>query len=115
MDRLDWMYFRALAPSALVTAFAFVLAWVLKDIGASPLLAELATLPRWVFLGGVVLASGLALERLYQFCCWHRGEGLMCPNCGGPLGGRIDGQHGPYYKCLCRSGNIAARRVEHHQ
>lgn len=112
MDRLDWMYLRALLPSGVVLVLSFVLAWVLKDIGASPLLAGLAAFPRWVFLGGGVLATGLALGPLYRFWLWHRGEGLMCPNCGGPLGSRIDGRYGPYYKCLCCNGNIAARRVE---
>lgn len=112
MDRLDWMYLRALAPSGLVLAVTFALTWVLKDIGAPPLLAGLAAIPRWVFLGGVLLASGLALEPLYRFWLWRRGEGLVCPNCVGPLGDRIDGRYGPYYKCLCCSGNIAARRVE---
>ena len=112
MDRLDWMYLRALAPSGLVLAFAFVLAWVLKDASASPLLAGWAAFPSWVFLGGMVIATGLAIEPLYRFWQWQRAEGLVCPNCGGPLGGRIDGRYGPYYKCLCCSGNIAARRVE---
>ena len=112
MDRLDWMYLRALMPSGVVLAISFVLAWVLKDIGDSPLLAGLAAFPQWVFLGGVLLASGMALGPLYQFWLWHRGEGLMCPNCGGPLSDRIDGRYGPYYKCLCCCGNVAARRVE---
>lgn len=112
MDRLDWMYMRALVPSGVVLTLTFGLAWVLKDIGASPLLAGLAALPLWVFLGGVLLASGFALKPLYRFWLWHRGEGLMCPNCSGPLGDRIDGRYGPYYKCLCCSGNVAARRVE---
>lgn len=112
MDRLDWMYMRALVPSGAVLMVSFILAWMLKDIGASPLLAGLAALPLWVFLGGVLLASGLALEPLYRFWAWHRGEGLMCPNCGGPLGDLKAGRYGPYYKCLCCSGNVAARRVE---
>ena len=112
MDRLDWMYLRALAPSGLVLAVTFALTWVLKDIGATPLLVGLASAPRWVFLGGLLLAGGLALEPLYRLWLWHRGEGLMCPNCGGPLGNRIDGRYGPYYKCLCCCGNVAARRVE---
>ena len=112
MDRLDWMYLRALVPSGVVLAFSLALAWVLKDIGASPLLSGLAAVPRWVVLGGVILASGMALGPLYRFWLWHRGEGLMCPSCDGPLGNRIDGRYGPYYKCLCCSGNVAARRVE---
>lgn len=112
MDRLDWMCLRALVPSGVVLAFSFFLAWVLKDIGASPLLFSLEPIPRWVFLGGVILASGMALGPLYRFWLWHRGEGLMCPNCGGPLGDRIDGRYGPYHKCLCCSGNVAAHRVE---
>lgn len=112
MDRLDWMYLRALVPSGLVLAFAFALAWVLKDASAAPLLAGWAAFPPWVFLGGMVIATGLAIEPLYRFWRWQRGEGLVCPNCGGPLGDRIDGRYGPYYKCLCCSGNIAARRVD---
>ncbi|WP_340648253.1 hypothetical protein [Pseudoxanthomonas winnipegensis] len=112
MDRLDWMYLRALVPSGVVLAFSLALAWVLKDIGASPLLSGLAAVPRWLVLGGVILASVVALGPLYRFWLWHRGEGLMCPDCSGPLGDRIDGRYGPYYKCLCCSGNVAARRVE---
>ena len=112
MGRLKWMYLRVLAPSSLVLALTFVMAWVLKDIGTSPLLASLDALPRWVFLGGLVVAAGLAIQPLYRFWLWHRGEGLMCPNCGGPLGDRIDGRYGPYYKCQCCNGNVAARRAE---
>lgn len=112
MDRLDRMYLRALVPSGVVLALSLALAWVLKDIGASPLLSGLAVVPRWVVLGGVILASGMALAPLCRFWRWRRGEGLMCPNCGGPLGDRIDGRYGPYYKCLCCSSNVAARRVK---
>ena len=68
MDRLDWMYLRALMPSGVVLAISFVLAWVLKDIGASPLLPGVSAYPRWVFLGTLLLASWMALGPLYQFC-----------------------------------------------
>jgi hypothetical protein len=112
MDRLHWMYLRALVPSGVVLALSFALAWVLKDIGGSPLLSGLAAFSRWVSLGGVLVASAMALGPLYRFWLWHRGEGQMCPNCSGPLGDRIDGRYGPYFKCLCCSVKVAARRVE---
>jgi hypothetical protein len=112
MDRLDWMYVRALVPSGLVLAFALALSVVLKQAGASPFLAALAGFAPWVFLGGIGVALLLAIEPMYRLWQWQQGEGLLCPNCGGPLGGRIDGRYGPYFKCLCCRGNIAARRVE---
>ena len=111
MDRLDWMYVRALVPSGLALAFAVTLALVLKQAGASPFLAALAEFAPWVFLGGLGIAVLLAIEPMYQIWQWQRGEGLVCPNCSGPLGDRIDGRFGPYYKCLCCSRNIAERRV----
>lgn len=111
MDRLDWMYMRALVPSGLVLAFAVALALVLKQAGAFPFLATLAGLAPWVFLAGIGLAALLASEPMYRFWQWERGEGLRCPNCGGPLGDLTDGRYGPYHKCRCCSGNIAARRV----
>ena len=111
MDRLDWMYVRALVPSGLVLAFALALALVLKQAGASPFLATFAGFAPWVFLGGIGVAVLLAIEPMHRFWQWQRGDGLMCPNCDGPLGDLINGRHGTYYKCLCCSGNIAARRV----
>jgi hypothetical protein len=112
MDRLDWMYLRALVPSGLALAFTFVLATVLKQTGVSPVLVALASFAPWVFQGGIGVALFLAIESMYRIWQWHQGEGLTCPNCSGPLGDRIDGRYGPCYKCLCCSGNIAARRVE---
>lgn len=112
MDRLGWMYLRVLVPSGLALAFAIILATVLKQAAASPIFAALADFVPWVFLGGIGVALILAIEPMYRFWQWHQGEGLFCPNCDGPLGDRIGGRYGPYYKCLCCSGNIAARRVE---
>ena len=111
MDRLDLMYVRALVPSGFVLAFALALALVLKQAGASPFLATFAEFAPWVFLGGFGIAALLAIEPMYRFWQWERGEGLRCPNCDGPLGDLVDGRYGPYYKCLCCGGNIAARRV----
>lgn len=111
MDRLDWMYVRALVPSGSVLAFALALALMLKQAGASPFLATLAGFAPWVFLGGIGVAVLLAIAPMYRFWQWRRGEGRMCPNCDGPLGDLIDGRYGPYYKCVCCSANIAARRV----
>jgi hypothetical protein len=87
------------------------LSLVLKQAGASPFLATFAGFAPWVFLGGIGVAVLLAIEPMYRFWQWERGEGLRCPNCDGPLGDLIDGRYGPYYRCQCCSGNIAARRV----
>jgi hypothetical protein len=111
MDRMDWMYVRALAPSCSVLAFALALALILQRAGASPFLATLAGFTPWVFLGGIAVAVLLAIAPMYRLWQWQQAEGLMCPNCAGLLGDLVDGRYGPYYKCLRCGANIAARRV----
>jgi hypothetical protein len=57
--------------------------------------------------GGAVYVAGV-LWFAWTLWCWHRGIGLDCIRCGGPLGGLHDGRYSVYRRCW----NCGARQRE---
>lgn len=107
--RLDWMYLKACLPAGVVAIAAFVIALMLNELQASPLLSGVAGYAPWVALVGFGAALVMIAAPIWRLWRWEQGEGPMCHRCGGPLGHEIDGRYGPYRRCLACDGNTAAR------
>lgn len=108
MDRDLWMTVRAYMPTILALALAFALAWLLSGWRQNPYLAGLFGTVRWaplLALGFAVVHGSWITYRLWRA---DRGEGLL-RDCGGLLGGEIDGRYGPYRRCF-RCSRIVPQR-----
>ena len=108
MDRDLWMTIRAYMPSAMALVLAFALTWLLSGLRENPYLAGLVGTIRWAALLPLGFAAAHGSWITYRLWRADRGEGLLC-DCGGLLGGEIDGRYGPYRRCLRCKRNVSQR------
>lgn len=112
MTRLAWMYLKACVPVAIVGVGTFVIAFKLKGLQASPLLASVAGYAPWLAMVGLGAALAMFAALTWRLWRWKRDEGPMCHRCGGALGKEIEGRYGPYRRCLACDGSSSARYYE---
>ena len=115
MDRWNWMAIRAYSPSVVALLFAAVSMFMLSGLPVSPLAQGLAQGVRWAPLLGLVVATGLFVATTYSLVQWHRGAGLSCPTCGGPLGHERTGyasRGGAYRRCYACGKAVNHRHYE---
>lgn len=115
MDRWNWVAVRAFCPAAAALLVAVISMAILSRWQASPLLAGLMVVGRWVPLLALAASLGLALASTYRLWRWQRGEGPSCPRCGGPLGHERAGyasRGGAYRRCYACGGNVNHRHYE---
>ena len=100
-----------MAPGMVLMVGALVMAVMLSGLPGSPvgdaLFGAFEWGPRILFVAGLLLAT----YRAYRVWQASNGVGLMC-NCGGPLGGEIDGRYGAYRKCMGCGRNVSRKHYE---
>lgn len=115
MDRSDWMVVRAYGPSVVALLFAGMLMFLLSGLPDSPLTQGLTQGFRWVPLLALIVAAGLFVAPTYRLVQWHRGAGLSCPTCDGPLGHERAGhvsRGGAFRRCYACGANINHKHYE---
>ena len=98
---MDWLKtIRAYWPAIVATVVSFLAMAVLAPLRGSSLTAGMFDVLRWVPLAGMgfaLLYGGWVTYRLVQA---ERGEGPLCPRCGGPLGIEKHEPYSPHRTCL---------------
>lgn len=115
MDRWDWVAIRAYGPAVVALLVVVLSMVVLSRWQASPMLAGLVVLGRWVPLLALAVTFGLVVASSYRLWRWQRGEGPDCTRCGGPLGHERTGyasRGGAYRRCYACGDNVNHRHYE---
>ena len=98
---MDWFNtIRAYWPAIVAIVVSFVLIAVLSPLKDSALTVGMFNVLRWAPLAGLgfaLLYGGWVTYRLVQA---ERGEGHLCPYCGGPLGIEKYEPYSPHRTCL---------------
>ncbi|SDX70529.1 hypothetical protein [Lysobacter enzymogenes] len=115
MDRWNWVMVRAFGPAAVALLVAMLTMAILSHWQATPLLAELMVVGRWIPLLALVASLWLLLAPIYRLWQWQRGKGPNCPRCDGPLGYERAGyasRGGAYRRCYACGDNVNHRHYE---
>lgn len=98
---MDWFkLIRAYWPAIVAFVSSLFAMSVLAPLRDSPLTSGLFDLLRWVPVAGmgfVLFYGGWVTYRLVQA---ERGDGPLCPRCGGPLGVEKYAPYCPHRTCL---------------
>jgi len=98
---MDWFKtIRAYWPAIAATVLSFLAMVVLAPLGDSPLTAgifDVLLLGPLAGLGFALLYGGWVTYRLIQA---ERGDGPLCPRCGGPMGIEKYEPYSPHRTCL---------------
>lgn len=98
---MDWFKtIRAYWPAIVATVVSFFAMAVLAPLKGSALTVGMFDVLRWVPLAGLgfaLLYGGWVTYRLVQA---ERGDGPLCPRCGGPLGFEKCEPYSPHRTCL---------------
>lgn len=98
---MDWFKtIRAYWPAIVATVASFLAMAVLAPLKDSAFTVGMFDMLRWVPLVGLgfaLLYGGWVTYRLVQA---ERGEGHLCPRCGGPLGIEKYEPYSPHRTCL---------------
>jgi len=115
MDRWDWVGIRAFGPAIAVGVVAVVSLVAFSRLTVSPYLAGVIDALRWVPFLTLAWSLWLVLAPAYRLWQWHRGVGLSCPHCAGPLGHERSGyasRGGAYRRCYACGNNTNHRHYE---
>ncbi len=91
---------RAYRPAIVATVGSFLAMAVLVPLKDSALTVGMFELLRWVPLAGLGFALFYAGWVTYRLVQAERGDGPLCPRCGGPLGIEKYEPYSPHRTCL---------------
>lgn len=98
---MDWFkMLRAYWPAIAATIVSLLTMVVLAPLKSSALTVGIFNVLRWAPAAGMVFAllyGGWVTRRLVQAM---RGDGFLCPSCGGPLGREKYVPYSPHRTCL---------------
>lgn len=98
---MDWFKtIRAYWPSIVATLVSFLMMAVLAPLRDSSLAAGMFDVLGWVPLAGMGFGLLYGCWVTYRLVQAERGDGHLCPRCGGPLGGEKHGPYSPHRTCL---------------
>lgn len=98
---MDWFkMIRTYWPAITATFAALVVMLVLIPLRNSPLTSGMFEILRWVPLFGLGFALHYGIWVTYRLVQAERGDGHLCPHCGGPLGIEKYRPYNPHRTCL---------------
>lgn len=109
MTRLEWSFLSRCILGVLVAASGLFVAFQLKGLEESRVLAGMAGLAPWAAGAGLVTGVLLIAESGWRLLRWEHGGGPVCRYCGGPLGVEREGRYGPFRRCVACDRNTSAR------
>lgn len=107
---MDWIKtVRAYWPAIVVALASFLAMAFLAPLKGSTLASGMFDVLRWVPLAGIGFALMYGAWVTYRLTQAERGEGFLCPRCGGPLGVEKYEPYSPHRTCLACGSHINQR------